>query len=84
MAAKKRRRRRHTYSSLKKRYGHSFASGVKDVGDKLHRLAIAHPTATAALTGMSVGAVAGGLSTGAAAALGGTAALVAESYTHRK
>jgi hypothetical protein len=79
----RKRKRRHTYKSLRKRYGRSFAEDVRGIGAKLHRLAQNHPTATAALTGASVGAVAGGMPIGAAAALGGTAALVAESATHR-
>jgi hypothetical protein len=90
MAHKRKRRSRlarrygHTYAGIKARHGHAFAEDVRKAGAKLHRLAQEHPAATAALTGASIGTVAGGLGTGAAALLGGTAALIAEETSRKR
>ena len=55
-----RKRYGHSYAQLRSKYGHSFAEEIRKVGGRLHRLMQDHPDASAALTGASIGAVAGG------------------------
>jgi hypothetical protein len=84
MACHRRRRRRgHSYAALRARYGHSFAGKMKDIGRRIHKLAQDHPAATAAITGASVGTVAGGLTTGMAATVGGAAGVAAAELSKR-
>lgn len=79
-----RKRYGHSYAQLRSKYGHSFAEEVRKVGGKLHQLAQNHPDATAALTGASIGAVAGGFSAPAAIGLGAAAGLVGAEIVKKK
>ncbi len=81
-----RKRYGHSYAQLHHKYGHSFAEEVRKVGGKLHQLAQNHPDATVALTGASIGAVAGagGFSAPAAIGLGAAAGLVGAEIVKKK
>jgi hypothetical protein len=79
-----RKRYGHNYAQLRSKYGHSFAEEIRKVGGKLHQLAQNHPDATSALTGASIGAVAGGFSAPAAIGLGAAAGLVGAEIVKKK
>ena len=70
------RRYGHTYAHIQARHGHAFAEDVKKVGSKIRKLMQDHPTATAGLVGAGVASGVGGMTTGAAAAIGATAGVV--------
>jgi len=79
-----RRHRRMSLRTMRKRYGHSFATKMKSIGDRIHDLAQTHPVATAAVTGAGAATVAGGLTPALAAAVGGAAGVAASELSHRK
>jgi hypothetical protein len=79
-----RKRYGHSYAQLRSKYGHSFAEEIRKVGGRLHRLMQDHPDASAALTGASIGAVAGGFSAPAAIGLGAAAGLVGAEVVKKK
>jgi len=79
-----RRRYGHTHAQLRSQYGHAFAEDVKKVGTKIHKLMQDHPGATAALTGAGVATGVGGMSAGAAAAIGATAGLVGSELSRKR
>ena len=79
-----RKRYGHSYAQLRSKYGHSFAEEIRKVGGRLHRLMQDHPDATSALTGASIGAVAGGFSAPAAIGLGAAAGLVGAEIVKKK
>jgi Zn-dependent alcohol dehydrogenase len=78
-----RRRYGHTHAALRAHYGHAFAADVKKVGEKIRKLMQDHPTATAALTGAGVASGVGGMTTGAAAAIGATAGVVSSELSRK-
>lgn len=79
-----RRKRRMSLRVMRKRYGHSFASQMKSIGERIHDVAQKHPVATAAVTGAGAATVAGGLSPALAAAVGGAAGVAASEMSKKK